>query len=268
MIVLQGKLKQKLLQLQKLIRMYQSVGVAVSGGVDSTLMLKVAVDVLGEENVTAYHISSEFTSPETEAQVKALFDDQIFSPSLLKTVQFYLLPCKEIIKNCQDRCYYCKRRMYMQLLHECVSDQRDVLFDGLNLDDLKQERAGLRAIHELYVKTPFIDARIGKDDVRKLAKYYLLPNHDLPSDSCLAARVQAGKEITDEDLRQVAEAECFLQQNGFLHCKVKPEKDYIIIQAKSQDMVRLIERSNRLLIQHKFTHLGFGKVLLDFEERG
>ena len=141
------------------------------------------------------------------------------------------------------------------------------LADGTNVDDLKENRPGLRAIRQLKVVTPFVDVGINKKDIRLFAKKFGLSNHDLPSDSCLASRVQNNMAITEQKLRTIEVAEDFLNERGFQGCRVKLCNEVTMIEVLAKDIELLACDANRLQLLHFFKTLELNPVLLNMEGR-
>ncbi len=185
----------------------------------------------------------------------------------MKKVEVHPLYWKEFIINSGDRCYFCKKRMYIGIRDLLVDEGHFQIVDGTNCDDLKQTRPGLRAIRELGVLTPYVDCKLSKHEIRLLAKHFGLSNHDLSSNSCLATRLDQNCTITMDQLTVVEAAENYLEELGYIGTRVKPRAEFTVVQVQKKDLKRFVENSNTLLIRHKFQGLGLKPVLLDVEGR-
>lgn len=259
----QRKYRDLLLLLQE----YEHVAVAFSGGVDSSLLLYAACEALSKRNVIVVHGLSELVSErEADAAANLLNEYTLSSKQILK-IALHPLMWQEFIANSDERCYFCKKRMYQTFKR--VLEERDCpfLLDGSNVDDLKSHRPGFRAIHELDVKTPLLDIGLNKDDIRSLAKKFNLSNYDKRSNSCLATRIAKGRKIKKESLDLVEKCEDFLLRRDFSGCRVKPNADDVILELTGDDAVRLASSSARVEIIHFFETMGFLRVLIDLKPR-
>ncbi len=141
------------------------------------------------------------------------------------------------------------------------------LLDGTNVDDLKYHRPGLRAIHELGVNTPLLEAGLNKDEIRFLAKELGLPNFDKPSNSCLATRIAPNQTITLDLLKCINRAETFLEDRGLNGCRVQPRGKMIIIDLRANNPEIIVSKEIRSEINIYFKSLGFDTVLVDLETK-
>lgn len=240
---------------------------AFSGGVDSTLLLHAAREVLGKENVFVLRGLSELVSQVEQNSAGDLLAAMGVVADELIEVELHPLIWPEFVANGSDRCYFCKKRMYKYFLVEMDKVGCTVLLDGTNVDDLKDSRPGLRAIHELSVKTPLLDAGLNKKDIRTLSCQFQLPNHGKPSNSCLATRLSQGTVINQESLRLVEKCEDFLLSRKFSGCRVRPRENDVVIEVRAKDMERLAMSSVRVEIIHFLQSAGFARVLVDLKPR-
>lgn len=246
---------------------YSRVAVAFSGGVDSTLLYFAARAALGEENVIVLHAVSELVSSR-EREVAAATLKSLSPPSDNQVeVSLYPLVWPEFIANTSDRCYFCKKRMYRIFQLEAEQRQCTVLLDGSNVDDLKSRRPGFRAIDELAVQTPLLDAGLSKNEIRFLAKKAGLVTHNKPSNSCMATRIPEGSTISKEKLDLVEECESFLLDNGFVACRVRVEGQDVVLQLTAADSHNLLTEAIRADLLCFMQGLGFVRVLLDVAPR-
>jgi pyridinium-3,5-biscarboxylic acid mononucleotide sulfurtransferase len=242
--------------------------VAFSGGVDSTTLLYAALSALGMDNVLVLRGMSELVSDREKKSANKILDELQVDEEGRLEVELHPLIWSEFVANTPDRCYFCKKRMYQSFQRILEKTDFTVLLDGSNVDDLKSHRPGFRAIHELGIKTPLLDAGLSKDEIRAFADMYHLSNHDKPSNSCLATRLPEGTIIEKEGLRLVEKCEEFLLDREFKGCRVKPNGKDIVLELTGKDAERLVASSVRVEIIHFFQSMGFARVLVDLKARG
>ena len=253
-------LAEKKKKLEAIISRESRAAVACSGGVDSTLLLKMTHDVLGHENTIAVFADTPLLPPgETEAAREVVN----LVGSRLLTVSLNPLAWQEFTENPKERCYLCKKKIYQSFLEKLAEIHFSILMDGTNLDDLSDFRPGLKALQELNVKTPLADAGLSKNEIRQLSKDLNLPNWDKHSSSCLATRIAAGQQINEEKLELIKKCENFLQALDFLGCRVRIADDFAIVELPEKDIIRFAERETRLSILKKFNDFNMKKVFLD-----
>lgn len=252
-------------KLKHRLRSYESVGVAFSGGVDSSLLLFAAGETLGKKKVTAYHGRSALNSYETG--IEDFYIKNFQHIAHLKVIDLQPLTWPEFVSNDQRRCYFCKKRTYLHFFGELEKDGRNTLIDGTNVDDLGEDRPGLAVISEFDVKTPLADVLFTKKEIRFLARTFGLPNHDQSANSCLATRIQFAQEIHSEHLEKVKIMEESLKKMDFYGSRARPQGARVIIEIREQDYRKFIQRNNRLEFSKLCAGLGFSKVLLDIKGR-
>ncbi len=260
--------KKKYEALTATLKGYGRVAVAFSGGVDSSLLLYAARQALGHDNVFALHGVSELVSRTERNYAVTILDELGVDREMRVDVELNPLNWPEFVINTAFRCYFCKKRMYQRFLTESVTRECTALLDGSNADDLKKSRPGFRAIRELGVETPLLDAELNKEDIRSLACEFQLSNHDKVSNSCLATRFSEGMILEKEGLALVEKCEDFLLSHEFSGCRVQPtpEKN-VVLHVTAGDMERLTTSAERNDIVGFFRFVGFGRVLLDLESR-
>ncbi len=235
--------------------------VAFSGGVDSSLLLAAAVEVLGK-NVIALQASSVLM-PAAELEQGRKFVSQL--GTRLKCVDFAPLADNNFSKNFHERCYICKKKMYQCFLNVLSTDV--CLMDGTNTDDLNTDRPGLKAIKELEIRMPLVEAGFNKVMVRRLSRELGLSCWNAFSSSCLATRIPFGRKITEKQLALVSQAENFLNGLGFAGCRVKLLDDAALVILVSGDTDRFLSREIISRVRIFFSKLHLPKVFLELSAR-
>lgn len=259
--------EEKYLKLKEILLNYKRVAIAFSGGIDSTFLLYAAVDTLGGAKVLAYNCTSVVNSTHSVDNMRRVFHTHFKGVLPLTEVSVSPLTWKEFVSNSDKRCYICKKQMYSLLLDELKKKDCFVLADGTNVDDLKTNRPGLRAIQELEVLTPLVDAGLTKQDIRALSRSKGLVNYDLASNSCLATRITQGVEITSHLLEVVENAETYLHRLGFKGCRVRVDGEAACVQIKKPDFAMFVEDDMRRSVISRFNSLGIKNVSLDLTTR-
>lgn len=236
-----------------------SVLVAYSGGIDSTFVLKVAHEQLGERAVGVTAVSPTFPASELEA-AKRVAEEIGVRHDIVQTDQ---LEIPEFVRNDAARCYHCKTDLY-QLLGTLRKSDAHVV-DGTNLDDLGDDRPGITAAREWGVRSPLVDAELSKADIRTLAKDLGLSNWDKPAAACLSSRIPRGMPITIEKLGRIESAEALLQREGFRQFRVRDHGEIARIEILPQDMPSLMDPERRRRISAGLKALGFRFLTMDLE---
>lgn len=256
------KTTHKFANLRKILRDLNRVVVAFSGGVDSTLVLKVAKDVLGD-NVLAVTALSETTAQHERPAAVNLARD-LGAEHLV--VEISELDVPEFLRNPPDRCYICKKSRFSALLKLAQDRGFNFVADGENADDHRDYRPGIRATRELGIRSPLSEAGLTKKEVRALSKELGLPTWDKHSYACLASRIPYGSQITAEKLRQVDSGEQFVRQLiPGAQVRVRHHGDAARIEVAPQAITALTKEDVRIRLVEYFQKLGFKFVTLDLE---
>ena len=249
-------------KLKAIIRARPKALVAFSGGVDSTLLLKVCRDVLGPENVTAVTgVSETYTDEEkrtAERVARALGVEHV----ILETDE---LSCGDFAANPAERCYFCKSELFDKIAGLAQARGIDAVYDATNADDLSDYRPGRRATEERGVMSPLLLAGFTKRDVRALSKKLGLVSWDKPANPCLASRIPYGTRITLETLAKVRTGEKFIRGLGFPVVRLRHHGELARIEVPRSDFARLMKPAVARKIADRLRSIGYFWIALDVE---
>ncbi|HEX9615298.1 MAG TPA: ATP-dependent sacrificial sulfur transferase LarE [Bacteroidota bacterium] len=256
------KLHQQYTHLRKNLAGLGSVAIGFSGGIDSTLLIKVATDVLGDKALAV--IGRSETYPTREFQEAIALAQQFGSRyRVVNTEETDDLKFRE---NPPNRCYFCKTELFGKLHVIAKEEGIRWVADGTIVDDLGDFRPGMKAKSENNVLSPLLDAGFSKEDVRVLAKELGIPTWDKPSFACLSSRFPYGFGITKENLMKVDEAESFMRDNGFKFFRVRHHDDRTArLELGPQEFHRLFDDAFRSSLVQHFKNLGYLYVTLDLQ---
>jgi len=255
------KLQNKLVTLDRELARYGSLVIGFSGGVDSTFLVSEAFKVLGSK-VLAVTVDSAFC-PRREIQEAQELAAVIGVKHQL--LQVRPLSDKKVAANPPDRCYYCKKKIFSELLAVAQAAGITYVADGSNVDDDKDYRPGRKALQELQIVSPLRQAGLTKADIRALSKERGLPTWQKESAACLASRIPYGEELTTEKLRRVEEAEAFLAPLKLQHLRVRSHGNLARIEVSEADFPKLLAEPFKMKLITSFKEFGFKFVTLDLE---
>lgn len=253
------QIEEKFLALKKYLRELGSVAVAFSSGVDSTFLLKVAHDELGEKVLAITAKSNLF--PQREIEESKNFCEREKIRQIIFDVDELKIP--EFENNPPNRCYLCKKNIFSEIKKIAAENKIFHVAEGSNMDDVGDYRPGMKAITELEIKSPLRAAELYKKEIRELSKKLNLPTFDKPSFACLASRFVYGEKITTEKLLQVERAEEFLREKNFKQFRVRIHGNLARIEILPTDFEKILPIREDIVKNFKI--FGFDYVSLDLQ---
>lgn len=244
-------------QLKSLIKGLDRVLVAYSGGIDSTLVLKLAFDYLGDDAAAAIAVSPSLAKHDLDdaRRVASEIGCQLIELSSTETED----PRYQV--NNPDRCYFCKTNVYDTLIAHAGAEGYRWILDGTNADDLGDHRPGLRAAREHGVRSPLQELKVGKEAIRSYAQELGLTNWDKPANACLSSRIPYGSEVTPAKLSQVEQAELILKTLGYRGHRVRHHDTIARLELRSDDFPQALAQHEQIVAALK--PLGFLYITLD-----
>ncbi|MCD4825868.1 MAG: ATP-dependent sacrificial sulfur transferase LarE [Phycisphaerae bacterium] len=253
-------LRSKYTRCREILRSLGSVVVGLSGGVDSSLLLGLAVDTLGSQKTLAA-TATGLMHPECDTAAARQIAESLGAQ--LVEIDVSDLADSNILDNPPDRCYWCKRFIFRELQQLAVRRGLAVVVSGSNADDSSEYRPGSRAEAELGISRPLLEANMTKQDVRDLARAMGLATWDKPSHPCLATRVPYHRKLTGELLRRIEQAEQTLIDMGFSQCRLRDHDTIARIEVSPAQFRRAIDMREEIVAA--LQELGYNYITLDLQ---
>jgi len=252
-------LKNKRRDLESKIVKVKSAVVAFSGGVDSTLVLAIANDVL-QGRVLAVTAESDSVSDRELEAARRLAQVLDVKHKIIKTEE---MSSSNYLSNPANRCYYCKSELYTKLAKVATENNMTSIFNGVNLDDLGDHRPGIIAAKEAGIISPLVDSKLNKQDVRDLARQIDLPNWEKPALACLSSRIPYGQPVTSKKLLMIESAEEVLLAEGFKQVRVRHYGNIARIEIPKEDIPNLLKYELYEKINVSLKKIGFQGIEVD-----
>ncbi|MBN1493579.1 MAG: ATP-dependent sacrificial sulfur transferase LarE [Candidatus Omnitrophica bacterium] len=259
---LESALQKKYDRLLAYIGSYEKIVLAYSGGVDSTLLLKVIAQVLPAENIIAVIAESPTFPQEESIGARAICEGWGVPYAVITTEE---MNDANFVNNPEDRCYFCKRELFNKILQYAYNKGITYIFEGSNAEDIHDHRPGLRALRELGIKSPLLECGLSKDEIRALSREFGVPTAAKPSLACLSSRIPYGTQITEKVLKMVHDAEKIIRLFGVTQCRVRHYGDCARIEVEPKDIGTLTRHEIRTQICEALKKIGYKYITLDLE---
>ena len=252
---------QKLEQLKALFKEMERAIIAYSGGVDSSLVAKIAYDVLGDKALAVTAMSPSLLIEELEdAKIQAAtigIRHQVVETHEMENLNY--------TSNPVNRCYFCKSELHDTLKPLAQKLGYPYVIDGVNADDLHDYRPGIQAAKERGARSPLAEIGVSKAEVRQISQYLSLAWWDKPAQPCLSSRFPYGEEITVNKLQRVGRAEIYLRKLGWNNLRVRSEGDTARIELPPEQIQNFVLNTDLVSVVSAFQEFGFIYVTLDLE---
>ena len=253
------QIERKWEHLKALLHEMKPAVLAYSGGVDSSLLLRAASEVMGPGLIAATGVSETYPAGELQS-AKDFVRSLGVTHRILRTEE---LTSEDFVRNSPDRCYYCKRELFEKLRKIADTEGISVVIEGSNTDDLIDYRPGRKAAEEHAVRSPLVEAGFSKSEVRQLARGLELPVWDKPSLACLSSRIPYGTRITPGILKSIQTAEDHLRAHGFRQVRVRHHGDTARIEVDRAEFTKLLSDGVAERITAALKEIGYTYVCLD-----
>lgn len=252
-------MQNKFEKLKEIIKNLESVAIGFSGGVDSTFLLKVSKEVLGDRVIAVTATSSTYPQREFNEAKKYAADMRV-RHIIIESEE---LEIEGFSKNPVNRCYYCKHELFSKIRGVANEEGIKHVIDGSNFDDIGDYRPGMKAARELGVVSPLKEAGLTKEDIRQISKEMGLPTWNKPAFACLSSRFPYGNEINITKLKMVEEGEQFLLDLGFRQVRVRHHGEIARIEVSTAERSKFFDIDMMDKIGAKYKEIGFTYVTLD-----
>lgn len=254
-------LRKKIKNLKNYIASIESAIVAFSGGVDSTLLLKLSSDIL-KDKVLAVTAKS-LTFPQSELEDSETLARELGVKQVI--IETNELKNKKFSSNDRERCYWCKDELFELISNFAKKNYFKYILDGSNYEDIGDYRPGMRAAERWGVLSPLKEAKLTKKEIRIISKELNLPTWDKPAAACLASRIPYGTKITKDLLLKIDDAESVLKNLGFNQVRVRHHGNIARIEIPSKDMKKILGSEIKSMVVKSFKKLGYIYITLDIE---
>ena len=253
-------LREKSERLFASITSFESAIVAYSGGVDSALVAQLTHDLLGPSNALVVTAVSDSLAEYELEDARNIAEQRGWN---LRTIATSEMEDERYLQNDGRRCFFCKTELYNHLERLASSEGFRVIANGANRDDLGDYRPGMKAAKDFSVRSPLLDADIGKDEVRALAREVGLPNWDKPAQPCLSSRIPYGTHVTTEALKMISKAEKHLRLLGFPECRVRHYGETARVELPLGMFPVYVEPATKMKAEAGIIAAGYRRVELD-----
>ena len=258
---LEPEVEARYTRLRAICRELGSTLVAFSAGVDSTLLLKVCVDELGERAAAVTAVSESYPSHEL-VQAKRLARDLGCRLILVETHE---LQDERYASNPTNRCFYCKQELFTTIFPIAAREGLATVVYGANLDDTGDYRPGMQAAKQMGARAPLLEAGLGKPEIRAISRFLGLETWDKPAFACLSSRIPYGERVTEEKLRQIDQAEIYLVGEGFRQVRVRHHGEVARIEVPAAELPRFFEGGRNERVARRLKEIGFRYAALDLQ---
>lgn len=259
-----NKFDEKCRKLGRLIEEYakQDVFLAFSGGVDSSVLLKIACEKAERYSTNVYAVTIHTAlHPMKDLEITKKLAEEY--GAIHKVLYVDELEEAGIGDNPENRCYLCKKYMFTKILKEAINLNVEYVIEGTNADDKKEYRPGIKALEELGILSPLVFADFSKEEVRRLAKEYGIETADRPSTPCLATRFPYHTRLSYENMRKAEIIETYIREAGFYNVRARIHDNLVRIEVDEKDIPALLKKRREMVSMIK--RMGYSYITIDME---